>query len=472
MALQGGLAFPGVNGRSRSFYDPDNNNVAPRFGFAYALNPKTVVRGGFGLFYGPVQGGAVNGTSTPNTGFAASTAWVGSIDAITPTNPLSNPFPDGFVRAPGSSQGLMSQLGQGVVVMDPNRVTPYSEQWNIDVQRTLPANFALDVSYAGSRGLHLFGPLNADQLPDSALAAGADLKTLVPNPFYGTITNGTLSTAQVQKAQLLRPYPQFSAVTFGNSSYGASTYHALQVKATRRFSAGFSMMFAYTFSKVMDDVVASTAGAGFPGETFGDASLQDFSNRSLERAPAQFDTPHTLTINAVYELPFGRGKRFLSQNRAGGWILGGWQLSGIETYRSGAPLSLRSATNTLGNFGGSQRPNWNGQSPYTSGDITSRVGNYFNIGAFAVPAAYTYGNTARLVSWLRAPAYANLDLAIDRTFRITERFHLQFRAEAFNLLNQTVFGLPNTSIGSPAAGVISTIGNNPRQMQFALKLIF
>jgi hypothetical protein len=231
-------------------------------------------------------------------------------------------------------------------------------------------------------------------------------------------------------------------------------------------------MFAYTFSKVMDDVVASTAGAGFPGETFGDASLQDFSNRSLERAPAQFDTPHTLTINAVYELPFGRGKRFLGQNRAGGWILGGWQLSGIETYRSGAPLSLRSATNTLGNFGGSQRPNWNGQSPYTSGDITSRVGNYFNIGAFAVPAAYTYGNTARLVSWLRAPAYANLDLAIDRTFRITERFHLQFRAEAFNLLNQTVFGLPNTSIGSPAAGVISTIGNNPRQMQFALKLIF
>jgi hypothetical protein len=472
MQLQGGLAFPGVNGRSRGFYDPDNNNFAPRFAFAYAVNPKTVVRGGFGIFYGPVQGGAFNSTSTPNTGFAATTAWVGSIDGITPTNPLSNPFPEGFVRAPGSTQGLLSQLGQAVVVMDPNRVTPYSEQWNIDFQRSLPANFALDLSYAGSRGLHLFGPLNADQLPDSALPAGTDLKTLVPNPFFGTITNGTLSTAQVQRTQLLRPYPQFSAVTFGNSSYGASTYHALQVKATRRFSAGFSMMFAYTFSKVLDDVAASTAGGGFPGEAFGDASLQDFSNRRLERAPAQFDTPHTITVNAVYELPFGPGKPLLAHNRIGGWILGGWQWSGIENFHSGAPLSLRTATNTLGNFGGSQRPNWNGQNPYTSGPITGRVSSYFNVAAFSVPAAYTYGNVARLSSWLRAPSYGDLDLAIDRTFRLTERFHLQFRAEAFNLLNQTVFGLPNTSIGSSAAGVISTITNNSRQMQFALKLVF
>ena len=100
-----------MNGRSRSFYDPDNDNVAPRFGFAYAVNSKTVVRGGFGIFYGPVQGGAVNGTSTPITGFGASTAWVGSIDGITPTNPLSNPYPEGFVRAPGSQLGLLSQVG-------------------------------------------------------------------------------------------------------------------------------------------------------------------------------------------------------------------------------------------------------------------------------------------------------------------------------------------------------------------------
>jgi len=301
---------------------------------------------------------------------------------------------------------------------------------------------------------------------------GAGLTRLVTNPFYGTIATGALSTPQIQLGQLLRPYPQFGAVTFGNSSYGASTYHALEIKATRRFSAGFSMMFAYTFSKVLDDVVASTAGGGFPGETFGDATLQDFANRRLERAPAQFDTPQSLTLNSVYELPFGPNKRWFSANRRVGWILGGWQLSGIATYHSGVPLSLRMASNTLGNYGGAQRPNWNGQDPYTSGSITSRINDYFNTAAFSTPGSYAYGNTARLLSWLRAPAYGDLDLAIDRTFRITERVHLQFRSEAFNLLNQTVFGLPGTSIGSATTGVISTQANTPRNLQFALKLIF
>ena len=419
-----------------------------------------------------MQGGAVNGTSTPNTGFSASTAWVGSIDGITPTNPLQNPYPDGFVRAPNNTQGLLSQLGQAVVVMDSNRVTPYTEQWNLDIQRNLPGNFALRAFLRGQPRAAPVRTVKCRPVAGHRISKGADLKTLVANPFFGSITNGTLATAQVQKAQLLRPYPQFSAVTFGNSSYGASTYHALQVKATRRFSAGFSMMFAYTFSKVLDDVLASTAGAGFPGETFGDGGLQNFYNRSQERAPAQFDTPHTLALNAVYELPFGPGKPLLNHNRVAGWIAGGWQWSGIETYRSGAPLSLRSATNTLGNSGGGQRPNWNGQNVYTSGPITTRLTNYFNVAAFSAPAAYTYGNVARLVSWLRAPSYANLDFAINRNFRINERFHLQFRAEAFNLLNQTVFGLPGTGIGSVAAGVISTQANNPRQIQFALKLIF
>jgi outer membrane receptor protein involved in Fe transport len=472
LSLQGGLSFPGVNGHSRYLYNTDNNNVTPRLGFSYAVNTKTVVRGGGGLFYGPVQGGAFNGTSTPNTGFAASTTWVGSVDGITPTNPLSNPYPTGFVRAPGSQLGLLSQLGQNVIVMDPNRVTPYSTQWNLDVQRTAPGNFVLDVAYTGNRGLHLFGPLSSDQLPNSVLSQGAGLTRLVTNPFYGTIATGALSTPQIQLGQLLRPYPQFGFVTFGNSSYGASTYHALEIKATRRFSAGFSMMFAYTFSKVLDDVVASTAGGGFPGETFGDATLQDFANRRLERAPAQFDTPQSLTLNSVYELPFGPNKRWFSANRRVGWILGGWQLSGIATYHSGVPLSLRMASNTLGNYGGAQRPNWNGQDPYTSGSITRRINDYFNTAAFSTPGSYAYGNTARLLSWLRAPAYGDLDLAIDRTFRITERVHLQFRSEAFNLLNQTVFGLPGTSIGSATAGVISTQANTPRNLQFALKLIF
>lgn len=135
-------------------------------------------------------------------------------------------------------------------------------------------------------------------------------------------------------------------------------------------------------------------------------------------------------------------------------------------------LVIRKVGNTLGNFGGAQRPNWNGENPAASGPLTSRLNDYFNTDAFTSPPPYTYGNVARLVSWLRAPAFSDLDFAIDRTFPIAEPFRLQFRSEAFNLLNRTVFGMPNTSIGSAQAGVISSIVNSPRDLQFALKLLF
>ena len=468
----GGLAFPGTGGRSRSFYNSDNNNIAPRFGFAYELSRKMVIRGGFGLFYGPVQGGAVNGNSTPRSGFDASTTWVSSLDSITPRNPLSNPFPDGFVRASGSSLGLATLLGQSVAVMDPDRSTPYSEQWNLDIQHSLPGNWVIEAAYAGSRGLHLFGPLQFDQLPDQALTQGDSLRTLVTNPFFGQVQTGTLGASQVQRGQLLRPFPQFTGVVGGNSSYGASTYHSLQLKLERRFSQGLSLMASYTFSKVMDDVLASTAGAGFPGESFGDGGLQNYQNRSLERAPAQFDTPHYLALNGIWELPLGAKKRFLNQNRLLSAIAGGWQLNGLATFHSGAPLSLRTSSNTLGNFGGGQRPNWNGQNPAIGGPASQRLDQYFNTSAFSTPLPYNYGNVARLVSWLRGPGTANVDLSLAKNIPIGERFRLQFRFETFNSFNHPEFGPPNTSIGSPSAGVVSTQANTPRDIQFALKLMF
>jgi hypothetical protein len=470
--LRGGLAFPGVDGRSRSFYDPDNNNVAPRFGFAFALSPQTVVRGGYGIFFGPVQGGAVNNNSTPRSGFDANTNWVASIDGITPVNPMSNAYPTGFERATGSSAGLLTLLGQSVAVMDPNRVTPYAQQWNLNIQRTVPGNFVVDLAYAGSRGLHLFGELLFNQLPDQYLSQGDALRTLTTNPLFGLIQTGALSARQVQAGQLLRPYPHFTGVTAGNSSYGASTYHALQLKVERRFSSGFSTMLSYTFSRLLDDVVASTAGGGFPGEAFGSAALQNYNDRRMERAPAQFDAPHWLSVNWIWELPFGPKKPYLSGGGVLGAIVGGWQINGITTFRSGAPLALRTASNTLGNFGGGQRPNWNGQNPTQEGPISSRVDRYYNTSAFSTPAPYTYGNVARLVPWLRAPGTANVDLALARNIPVTERIRVQFRFETFNSFNHPEFGLPNASIGAANAGVISTQDNTPRDIQFGLKLLF
>lgn len=466
----GGLYYPGVGGTPRGQFDSDRRNFAPRFGFAYSLNRRTVLRGGYGIFFAPITGGGYNGSAVPISGFQSTTSMNPSIDGITPTNFLANPYPDGFIRAPGNTLGLGTLLGQAITGMDRNRHTPYAQQWNFNIQRTLPANLLLDVAYAGSRGLRLFGSLNYNQLDNQYLALGDALRQQVPNPFYGKILNGTLSTPTVQRSQLLRPYPQFTAVTAGNASYGASTYHALQAKVERRFSNGFSLLASYMYSKLLDDVTATTTG--FPGESFSGGGYQDNNNRAKERAPAQYDTPHYLAINSVYELPVGKGKALAPSSKILDSIVGGWQLNGIATFQSGVPLQVGVASNTLNNYGGGQRPNWNGQDPMFSGPISQRINRYFDTSKFTLPAPYTYGNAARLLSALRGPGLANLDLSIFKNFTLREGIRLQFRAESFNTMNHPQFSLPNTAIGGAAAGVISTQANLPRDVQFALKLLF
>lgn len=468
--VRGGLTFPGTGGQPRGAFNRDRNNVAPRFGFSLALNANTVLRGGYGIFTAPITGGGYNGAAIPISGYQTQTQWVGTIDGITPVAYLANPFPSGFVRATGSADGLGTLLGQNVTAMDRGRSNPYAQQWNFNLQRTLPASFLLDVAYAGSRGLHLFGNLNADQMPNEFLSQGDALRQLVQNPFFGRIATGSVAGATVSRNQLLRPYPQFAGVTIGNNSYGASTYHALQGKIERRFSAGLSVLFSYTFSKLLDDVAATTTG--FPGEPFAGDNLQDFLNRRNERSVASYDTPHFAAINGVWELPFGRGKRYLSEPGVPRFLLGNWQINGISTFRSGVPLSLAMSSNTLFNFGGPQRPNWNGQTGELQGRIAGRVNRYFDPLVYSAPQPYTYGNVPRFLAQLRGPGVMNFDVSVFKNFPLHERLTLQFRAESFNIANRAEFGLPNTSIGSPAAGVITAQQNTPRDVQFALKLIF
>jgi outer membrane receptor protein involved in Fe transport len=469
LSLRGGLAFPGVRGLSRYQFNPDKNNFAPRFGYAFRLQKNTVLRGGYGIFFSPSSGGGFNGPAVPQDGFFANTDWVPTIDGVTPVARLSNPFPNGFVLAPGSTLGLTTLLGQSVTGMDRSRRMSYAQQWNFDIQRSLPGNILMDLAYAGSRGIDLYGSLNYDLLPNQYLSLGDRLRDQLPNPFFGLISSGALSGATVSRAQLLRPYPQYTGFTAGNLSYGASTYHSLQAKLERRFSAGFSFLLAYTFSKLLDDVDASTTG--FPGETFSGGGIQDFYNRRNERAVAVFDTPHSAVLNWLWEVPVGKGKRLITHNRALDLALGGWQINGIYLFRSGVPLQLTTASNNLFNFG-AQRPNSNGKDPNLSGPISQRLDRYFNTDVFSAPAPYTLGNTPRLLSNLRAPGLSSLDASLFKDFKLKEQFQLQFRVEAFNITNTPQFGLPITTIGSPTAGVIGTQANLPRTVQFALKLVF
>ncbi len=476
--LRGGLEFPGVNGLPRGQFQNNRLGFAPRFGFAYSFDPKTVLRGGFGLFQGPSNGAAFAGNMSPYTGFSASTNWTSTVNGITPANPLNNPFPNGFQRAPGSSQGLNTLLGQTLNTMDRGRLNLYAEQWNFGIERTLPGSFLLSLAYAGSHGIHLYSPVSYNQLPDQYLSLGNALLSLVPNPYYGLISSGPLSGPTVQRGQLLRPYPQFQNITAESNSYGDSIYHALQLKLERRFAHGVGFLLSYTYSKLIDDVLPSDTYAGFPGENFSPGYIQDAYNRRADRSIASFDTPNYLAMNGNWDLPMGKGQKFFNH---GGWInaiAGGWQLNGIFTIHTGAPLGLTTATNTLYNYGAYgwasnvERPNYVGGPLYTQGSIASRLSDYFNVNAFQLPAPFTYGDTGRLLPNLRGPGTVQLDMSLFKEIPVFERMHLQFRAETFNLLNHPQFDNPNTVIGSPQAGVISDQVNSPRDIQLALKLLF
>ncbi|GGA63032.1 hypothetical protein GCM10011507_13300 [Edaphobacter acidisoli] len=472
MHLVGGLSFPGVNGLSRYQFNPDKRaGIQPRLGFSYGIGSNTAVRGGFGIFMGPTVGSGYNNNGVPSTGFIGSTPWVTTLDGVHPLNLLSNPYPQGFIYATGSSQGLATDLGQSVVGMDRNRHTAYSEEWDFDVQRTLPKDVLVDLAYAGSHGVHLYGDYNADQLPDQYLSMGTQLQAQVTNPFYGQITTGGLSGPTVAKSQLLLPYPQFTGVTLGNgSSYGASVYNSLQLKVERRFNNGFSLLGSWTWSKLMDNVGATTTG--FPGGNFGGGAVQDWDNLRGEWSLATFDTPNYLAINGIYELPFGKGKPWAHSSRFADYLIGGWQINGIGTVLGGTPQQVTMAANTLFNNGGTQRANWNGKNPSLHTPISKRLNAYFNVADFSAPAAFTYGNSPRSIGSLRAPGVANLDLSGVKNTHLFENVNLQFRAEAFNIFNHPQFGPPDTNLGDGTTGSISTQVNNPRELQFALKLIF
>lgn len=469
--LKGGLEFPGVNGLSRYEFKPFHKGFQPRLGLAFSPVSGLAIRAGYGIFFAPIGGAGFNGNSVPNTGYVASTPWVGTLDGITPLNTLSNPFPQGFILPTNSKLGLSTQLGQSVVGMQRNRPPAYSQQWNLDFQTTLGRNFLVDIAYAGGRGVHLYGDYNPNQLPDQYLSMGSSLNALVTNPFYGFISTGPLSSQKVAASQLLRPYPQFSGVTSGNASiFGASDYNSLQFKFERRFAGGSSLLASYTFSKLMDNIGASETG--FPGSTIAGGGIQDWDNLKGEWSVAEFDTPQYLVISGLYQLPFGEHQRFMNHSKLANYFVGGWQLSGITSVISGTPLGVYTANNTLFNYGGSQRANWNGKNPSKSGKITSRLNEYFNVGNFSQPASFTYGNSPRLFGNMRSPGTVSTDLSGIKRVPIFENLSAEFRAEAFNIFNHPVFGAPDTTLGDGSTGIVSSQVNLPRQLQLALKLIW
>jgi len=457
--LTGGLRFVGVDGGNRSQYTGDWNNLAPRLGFAYQVDNKTAIRGGFAQLFGPSTLSA-QGTVGPY-GFRVETPWVATLDGINPLNRLSNPFPGGFQPVPGASQGALTAIGSNLDAPLSNTNTPYTIQYNLTVQRELPGAVLLEAAFVGNRGRQLSrggeGGFSLNQVDPRFLTLGSQLNQLVDNPFFGRGGAGILANRQVSRAQLLRPFPQFNSIYPIFSQGATSDYNALQVTFSKRFAQGLVFEGNYVWAKAMDD----------------GTSHQDSYDIRSSRAVSSVNVPQRLVFSGVYELPFGRGRKVgANMSRFADALAGGWQVNGIWTAQSGNNLGI-GANNTAGIFTQAMRANNNGNSAAQSGRAHDRLDRWFDTSVFSQPAPFTLGNLTPLISDLRNHHTNNVDFSLFKQFQLLEKLKLQFRAESFNTLNRVRFGGPNTTVTAGANfGRVTTQSNNPRQMQFGLKLIW
>jgi hypothetical protein len=424
-------------------------DFGPRVGLAYRIKDSWVIRSGYGLVWFE-QTGITTPFTLPQFPFVQ-TVTQQSLDNINPAFQLSS-GPTVQVTAPNANSGL----GQGVFGVDRNVGSGYSQQWNLTVQKTFGHDWNLEIGYLGSKNTHLGLPeSNLNQLPAADLSMGAALLVKVPNPYYGQIpASSSLGQPTITEQQLLRAYPRFGTVALFRDNVADSEYEAAQAKLEKRFSRGLTLTFAYTFSKLIDDASTYFSQTIFTGPTLTTIGAADAFNRSLERDVSTGDIPRVFSGAWVYEIPKL-------------WKISGWHIAGLVRVQAGDAVPVTQATNNLSAFGYAvQRPNRISNPNSLSNRSASE---WFNTAAFTAAGQYVIGNSSR--NPVRGPGLQDADLMIGKTFRITERMALEFRAEAFNVSNTPPLNDPNGSFGSAAFGTITSAGN-PRDFEFAGKLRF
>jgi len=474
----------------RGLYQKNWDDLAPRAGFAYNMMPKLVVRGGYGIYY------ARNfyGGNGPNPGYSTSTVWTSSPDGVHVTTPLAQAFQSGLVPVTGNALGGLTQVGQSPSAVNPHRPDPMNQQFSFGFQYAFTPNDVLDVNYVGSRGRRItLGGMNYGQLNPSYLSMGGELNCTLtspppctpppPDPYLTALSSLGLTAPSCPwtVAQSLMPYPEFcGAVSAEFEPVGINNYNALQASFKHRFGQGLVFTASYTFSKFLSDVAGPEEWGSINGDT-GGSGIRNFYNLKADWTVDGDDIPQSLVLNYVYDLPFGRGKRFGGgMNRVEDEIAGGWEVSGITTAQSGFPMSIGAGGNTASVFGGGQHADLTGQ-PFKSGNCGGTngvpvipVGSkycFFNPAAFEAPDAFTFGNAPRYFSNLRAPKYVDEDLTIAKWFNLKERLRLQLAVQMFNAFNHPNFGIPNASVGSPNMGLASST-QGAREMQGVLKLTY
>ena len=433
------VTFAGVDGEPRRPFDLDKNNIAPRFGFAYRLfGERTVLRGGYGIFFGNPDDVGQSAGSRAALGFATEQLIVSPDQNQTPSMYLADGYP--AFTAPGpETRNAGFGVGSAVEYFERNRRTPYSQQFNLGIQQQI-GDVLLEMQYLGNLGRKL---------------TGIDLDINQPLPEL---------VGQPGSLQSRRPYPQYTAVRILSPNFGMSSYHGLLLRAEKRYDNGLQFLSTYTYSHMIDNVDAIANGdfLGTPG-----GGYQDYYNRRLDYATSPLDIKHNLTFNVVYDLPWGPGRRWLTDGPMSA-VLGGWQLSMLTTILTGPVYGVSTQQNTCEcGSTGPQRADILRDPKLPKDERT--VERWFDTDAFAQPARFELGNASRSVG--RAPGLANFDIGVMKNFQIAERYRVQFRGELFNAFNKANFGIPGTALGSPNFGTI-TSANTGRSVQLGLKLYF
>ena len=454
------LEYAGENGQPRAARQLHKLNFGPRLGIVGRVTDRTVVRTGFGLVWIEMAG-ITTPFTTPVFPFLQ-TVSQRTLDNIVPAFTLSG----GPTVAP-IPHTPTAGLGQGVFSVDRDLGSGYVQQWNASVQRELTSNMAVELAYAGSKITRVGLPdTNLNQLTVEQLAEGAFLQQRVPNPYFGEIPrSSSLGDPTITRAQLLKPFPEYTTVSLYRNNVGTTIYHGFYAKLEQRFTRGLSYLVSYTRSKLVDDA-SSVFDASILTGPVANFPAADSFNRRLERDYSTGDIPHVFVTSVIWDFPFGAGR---SSHPGGvlGALVNDWTLTGVVTLQSGMPVAITQTTNNNAFAGfGTQRPDMIGDPRLPSSQRS--VSRWFNTDAFRAAAPFTIGTSSR--NPVRGPGYNNLDLAVMRRIPVVGKA-IELRAEVFNLTNTPPLGAPNTTVGAAAFGTISSAGD-PRIVQLAIKFIF
>ena len=473
LSVKGGLMFAGVDGPSR-LYETPKNTFLPRLGFAYELNPQTVIRGGVGLFAGFL--GQRRGDVFPN-------GWSQTTTIGTTTNAYGAPVPrnwddalltQSILEPVGNTAGRQQGLGQTIDFFNQNPASSKQLRWQIGFQRELPGGFVVDAAYVGNYGydIEIFQNINA--LPNQYLntdnsrtaemnANNTFLTGSVPNPFVGLLPGSSFNNATIARSQLLRPYPQFGDIRTTNND-GKSWYHSGQLSVQKRFSRGYTLGVAYTYSHWTQATEYLNAGDAQPTRMISD-----------------LDVPHRLSLSAILELPFGKGRRFASN--ASGFVnalIGGWQVQGVYTYQSGFPIPFGAPATGTSFAPTANDLFYNGGPINIDNPTTDR---WFDTDAFTSiltgsAANATPVNHLRTLPMrfddVRRDSIDNIDLSLIKDILVKGDVRIQLRAEFINAFNEAYFPNPVSTATSTTFGQVtaSNQDNYARRAQLGVKILF